>query len=178
MTTEFIEQAPVTNIPLRILLVLLMLAIIGLVFWGMRRGWKGRQSRQIDIPAPAESGPVDANYPVRASGQFIGSARGGDWLDRIAVHDLGVRSRGWANVGEAGVWFDRIGARSVFIPARTMRDVRIDRGIAGIVRERDAFVVVTWQLGDTQIDTGFRVDEQEDQVALLDGCMAVLAANA
>jgi hypothetical protein len=66
----------------------------------------------------------------------------------------------------------------VFIPAQSMRNVRIDRGIAGIVREREAFVVVTWQLGGTQIDTGFRADEREDQVELLDGCMAVLAANA
>jgi hypothetical protein len=176
--TEFIEQASVTNVPLRILLVLVMLAIIGLVLWGMRRGWKGRQSRQSDIPAPAVSGPDDADYPVRVSGQFVGSARSGDWLDRIAVHDLGVRSRCWACVGQSGVWFDRVGAQSVFIPAQSMRNVRIDRGIAGIVREREAFVVVTWQLGGTQIDTGFRADDREDQVELLDGCMAVLAANA
>ena len=178
MTSDFVEQAPVTNVPLRILLVLLVIAVVALVLWGMWRGWKGRQARQSDIPAPAATGPDDIDVALMVAGQFLGSARHGDWLDRIAVHDLGVRSRARACVSAAGVWFDRDGARSVFIPADALRDVRVDRGIAGVVRERDGVIVVTWQLGATQIDTGFRADDQEDQVALLDGCMALLAADA
>ena len=178
MTSDFVEQAPVTNLPLRILLVLVVVAVVALVLWGMWRGWKGRQARQADIPAPEVAGPEGAVYPLVVAGQFVGSARHGDWLDRIAVHDLGVRSRGWARVGAVGIWFDREGARSVFIPAQDLQDVRADRGIAGTVRERDGVIVVTWQLGATRIDTGFRADDREDQVALLDGCMALLAADA
>ncbi len=177
MTSDFVEQAPVTNVPLRVLLVLIVLAVVALVLWGMWRGWKGRQVRQMDIPAPLRAGPEGTEYSLVVAGQFLGSARHGDWLDRIAVHDLGVRSRGRACVGAAGIWFDRDGARSVFLPAQAVLDVRVDRGIAGVVRERDGVLVVTWQLGATRIDTGFRADDSEDQVALLDGCMALLVAD-
>lgn len=175
MTQDFVEQASITDVPLRIALVGVVLVVIGLVLWGMWRGWRNRQARQADIPEPAEvAAPGDA-FTIRVPGQFIGSSRHGDWLDRIAVHDLGIPSRASACVGPSGLWFDRVGARSVFVPRADVRDVRIDRGIAGRVRERDGLVVVTWALGDATIDSGFRADDHREQEALLDGCMALLA---
>lgn len=171
---EYTEQATVSNWPLRIALVLLLVALIGLALLGMRRGWLNRQRRQADIPAPMSEGASgfdvwDADVP----GVFIGTSRAGDWLDRIAVHDLGVRSRAVCHVGEGGVWFERDGARSVFIPRIHVQRIRIDRGVAGTVRSADSVVVVTWELGDVLVESGFRADVGEGQRTLLDRCRAM-----
>ncbi|MGA1480660.1 MAG: hypothetical protein ACO38N_06270, partial [Candidatus Nanopelagicales bacterium] len=51
-------SAPVTQWPLRILLVLVVLAVIALVLVGMRRGWLRRARAPQAIPAPPL--PADA----------------------------------------------------------------------------------------------------------------------
>lgn len=38
-------------------------------------------------------------------------------------------------------------------------DIRLDSRIAGKVMATDSLLVFTWQLGDVQLDTGFRGDE-------------------
>ena len=170
-TTDYTQQAEVTNWPTRIALVVIVVVLIVLALWGMRRGWRNRQRRQSWIPAPLETpAPGDLSEPVE--GLFIGSATAGDWMDRIAVHDLGVRSRAALAWGEPGVWIDRVGARSVFIPAADVIGVRLDRGIAGTVKAKDSVVVVTWRLGEAVVDTGFRADDAAGHAAVLDGLMS------
>lgn len=171
---EYTEQATVGNWPVRILLIALIVALIALAVWGMRVGWRNRQRRQADIPAPLAAG--ESGYDVwqaQAPGVFIGTSRAGDWLDRIAVHDLGVRSRATCHVGEGGVWFEREGARGVFIPRVQIVGVRIDRGVAATVRSVDSVIVVTWNLGNTTIESGFRPDAASDQRTLLDRCVTL-----
>jgi hypothetical protein len=171
--TEYVEQAQVTNWPLRILLVLVVIAIVLLVLGAMWRSWRARAARQADIPPPALAG-LDAAV-LRARGLFLGTARAGDWLDRIVVHDLGVPSRAEVQVGSAGVQFLREGARDLFIPAADMRAVRTDRGIAGVVREKEGVIVLTWQLGKEYIESGFRPDDAREREPLLDSCMALVS---
>ena len=170
-TADYTEQAEVTNWPLRILLVLVMLALIALALWGMRRGWQRRERSQADLPAPADAVPADAVLTDPVPGLFAGTGVNGDWMDRIVVHDLGVRSRGSLAWGPAGVWLAREGARSVFIPAGSIVGVRADRGVAGTVRSKDGMAVITWRLGDRVLDTGFRADAAADHASVLDGLM-------
>ena len=175
---DYTEQASVTNWPVRIAMVAGMLALIALALWGMRRGWVNRQRRQAGIPAPA-SAPVDASsFGAAVPGLFLGTGVHGDWMDRIAVHDLGIRSRATISWGADGIWFDRDGARSVVIPAEAVLSVRTDRGVAGTVRARDSVIVVTWTLGEAAVDTGFRADETADHGTVLDGLMASFARGA
>jgi hypothetical protein len=170
---QFIEQAPVTNWPLRIVLVGVVIAVIGLVCWGMWRGWKRRGARQADIPSPA---PVGAGpFAQRVSGLFLGTSRAGDWLDRIVVHGLGVPSRAHCLVGSSGIAFERTGAPDFAIPVDDLHGVRIDRGVAGMVRERNGVIVLTWQLGSAQVECGFRPDDGDQGASLLDSCMALVA---
>lgn len=167
--TEFTEQAPVTNWPLRLALVGVMVAIIALVLWAMYRGWRSRQQRQSDIPAPQlVHGDQDLDG---AAGLYLGTSIAGDWLDRIAVHGLGVRSRARVSVAPGGVVLFRDGAPAFLIPAEDIRAVRTDRGVAGTVRAKDSVIVVTWQLGEAVVDTGFRADDSADHRTLLDGLM-------
>jgi hypothetical protein len=176
-TADYVEQAEVTDWPARLGLVVVMLALIALALWAMRRGWIHRRSRQADVPAPAEVPPADAVLGEPVEGLFAGTGSTGDWMDRIAVHDLGVRSRATIAWGPEGIWLDRQGARSVFIPAADVVGVRSDRGVAGTVRSKDGMVVVTWRLGDRVLDTGFRADASADHATVLDGLVTTFATG-
>ncbi len=175
----FTEQASVTNWPARLVLVGAMFAIIALVLWAMLRGWIARQKRQADVPSPRALG--DAHDDERAeavgnspsvSGLYVGTSTAGNWLDRIAVHGLGVRGRAEARLSADGIGIRREGASSFLIPADDLRAVRTDRGVAGTVRAKDSVIVLTWQLGPRLVDTGFRADDGADHRTLLDGLMA------
>jgi len=160
-------SAPVTQWPLRILLVLIVVAVIALVLLGMRRGWVRRARAQESIPAPAV--PTEqADAWVAVPGVFVGTTAHGDWLDRIVVHDLGVRSRALVEVRSDGVAIWREGARDVFIPAADLRSAGLARGIAGKAYERDGVLVVTWELGGRLMDSGLRADTTDGQASLLD----------
>lgn len=167
-------SAPVTQWPLRILLVLVVVAVIALVLLAMRAGWRGRARRQADIaepPLPPAALAEVACGPV--TGVYLGSTQHGDWLDRIVVHDLGVRSRATVEVAAEGVALRREGARDVFIPAGSVRGAGMARGIAGKAYERDGVLVVTWDLGGRLVDTGFRADIAEEQRALRDAVLGL-----
>lgn len=166
-------SAPVTQWPLRIGLVLVVVGIIALVLLAMRRGWVRRARSQSSIPAPAIPASVSPGAAAYG-GVFLGSTSHGDWLDRIVVHDLGVRSRVEIEVDEHGVCLWRQGARDLFIPAGDLRGGQAARGIAGKAYERDGVVVITWELGGRLIDTGLRADAADDQRALLAAIMATV----
>ncbi len=185
LATVFTEQASVTNWPARIALVGVMVAIIAVVLWGMRRGWRARQRRQADIPAPEPF--VDGSHAfasdaadvggAQVAGLYLGTSAAGDWLDRIAVHGLGVRSRARVSWSRSGIGVERDGASSFFIPATAVDAVRTDRGVAGTVRAKDSVVIITWRLGAGLVESGFRADDGADHRTLLDGLMAVLPSS-
>lgn len=171
----FTEQAQVTNWPARIALVVAMIAIIAVVLWAMLRGWRARQLRQVDIPVPHAW--KDAPDSGGISGLYVGTSTVGDWLDRIAVHGLGVRSRADVVVSPSGVGIKRVGASSFFIPKADVVAVRTDRGVAGTVRAKDSVIVISWRLGAHLVDTGFRADDGADHRTLLDGLMAAFPGS-
>ena len=166
---EFTEQATVSNWPARLALVALVAGLIALALWGMRRGWQGRVARHSSMAEPsAFDAPASSGVP----GLYLGTSISGDWLDRVAVHELGVRSRASFHLVDGGVGIRRDGTRSFLIPALAVRGVRTDRGVAGTVRGKDSVIVVTWMLADDVLDTGIRADDGADHAALLDGLMA------
>lgn len=169
---EYSEQAEVTQWPARLALVVVMIALIALALWGMRRGWRARQRRQSAIPAPAASPQDPGSLSEPVAGLYLGTSRHGDWMDRIAVHGLGVRSRATIALSASGLWLDREGAPGLWIPADDVASVRSDRGVANTVRSRDSVAVVTWRLGEVLVDTGFRADATDDHLTVLDGLMA------
>ena len=168
-------SAPVTQWPLRILLVLLVLAVIALVLFGMRSGWRRRAQRQIDVPPPPLPPDAIDGASAPVAGVYLGSTHHGDWLDRIVVHDLGVRSRATAEAGPGGVALRREGARDLFMPAEWLRGAQMARGIAGKAYERDGVLVITWDLDGRLVDTGFRADVAEEQRALRDAIVGLVA---
>ncbi len=176
-------SAPVTDWPLRLLLIGAMVALIALVFLGMWRGWRRRARKQRHIPAPSPMTiPIAGNPAIDdrsiVSGVYLGSVYAGRWLDRIVVHGLGVRSRVLVVVRDDAIDFDREGAPSFSISSTDLVAVRSDRGIAGRAYERGGIAVITWRLGEQVLDTGVRADRLSDQQALVELMSGLIAANA
>jgi hypothetical protein len=168
------HSAPVTHWVGRILLTLLVLAVLSGVYWLMWRGWKNRAARQTDLPAPPSVAPEGSELGEAVEGVYASTTTHGDWLDRIAVHGLGVRSNAWVRVGSSGVLFEREAAPDVFVPAQDVESVQTAPGIAGKVTGGEGLVVLTWRLGERVLDTGFQPRAKGDRARLIDGVDALL----
>ena len=83
-------------------------------------------------------------------------------LDRVTAHGLGTRSVAAMAVTGAGVSWLRQGAPDVFAAADALVGARRADGIAGKVVPPGGIVVVTWRLGGTELDTGFRPGSAAD----------------
>ena len=147
-------------------------ALVVVALGAMRLGWRHRVAR-----SEASVGPIPAVPDVAALGEptwgpaeatYVSTTAAGDWLDRVAAHDLGVRSRADVSVHPSGVLVARTGARDVFIPAAALRDVMRSPGIAGKVVGRDGLVVLRWELDGNGLDTGLRPRHAADRATLLD----------
>jgi hypothetical protein len=157
----------VTRWGLRIALTVTVLIVIVLALFGMRRGWKNKAKRQDAIPAPATI-PADGPPVLGAGveGTYLASTTADQWLDRIVVHSFGVPSKAVVTVRADGIAWEREGEPDFFIAKSDLSAVRLDRGIAGEVYEAGSVLIVTWRLGDAVLDTGFRAQQTESQIAL------------
>lgn len=161
----------VTDWAARIGWVVGLLLFVALLYWLMREGWKWRATLQGDLPAlPAiPDGTDDTGTPgeprLALTGRYFGSTTAGQWLDRIVAHGLGTRSRAELTLTEQGVSVVRPGAADFLIPAAALRGARLDKGIAGKVLTEGGLLVITWQHGDRQLDSGFRSDHVAEHAA-------------
>ncbi|MFJ4025879.1 hypothetical protein ACIPWF_01520 [Paenarthrobacter sp. NPDC089989] len=150
-------------------LILVILAMIGL-------GWRNRLRRQSDVERLPDVPQQLAPAAVVAEGQYVATTTAGDWLDRIAVQGLGIRSNAELSIHAEGVLFDRPGAAPLFIPRAAVTDVRRDAGMAGKFVEKDGLLVISWKLGDRELDTGFRSRQSADQQLLLEALQELISA--
>jgi hypothetical protein len=150
-----------------------LLALLVLVVWAaMLAGWRrraARQVRELELPAlpstPAEPG---AALTDDADGVYVSTTTAGDWLDRVTAHGLGTRSAATMAVTAAGVSWLRQGAPDVFAAAASLRGARREPGIAGKYVPPAGLVVVTWRLGEVDLDTGFRPGSAADADRLVE----------
>jgi hypothetical protein len=162
------QSAPVTQWGSRILLTLATLALIGLGLWGMRRGWRSRAARQADIPVPPavpEQVRAAAAGSPGVPGTYVATTTSGDLLDRIVVHGLGHRGRARLVLDAEGVLVERTGEVPVWIPRDSIRAVRLGSGQPQKAYEAGGLILVAWQLGPREVETGFRADDPEQHVA-------------
>lgn len=141
--------------------VIVVIAIVALMWWG----WRNRKRRQADVPAPA---PVPARLlqsepAAAADGMYVSTVRGRDYLDRIAVHGLGLRTNARLEVHPDGVAVLREGSGNFFIPATDLVEAGLGSGMSGKFVESGGLVVVTWLLGGREVTTGFRTRAARDR---------------
>ncbi|WP_240334024.1 hypothetical protein [Rothia sp. ZJ932] len=153
----------------RLILTLICIGIVIAVFSLMWLGWRNRQRRQENLPTLAV---VPAGYDQRAStigvpGTYVATTVMGDWLDRVAVHSLGVKAKATVLVYEDALIISREGAHDLFIPVTDIIAVRTEAGMSGKFVEKDGLVMVSWQHGQAKLDTGFRTQFAEHKPMLL-----------
>ncbi|MFJ1750267.1 hypothetical protein ACIOJD_29090 [Streptomyces sp. NPDC088116] len=159
------KSADVTDWAARIGWVVGLLLFIAFVYWLMRQGWKWRGSLQSGLPELPAAPEAPGEARLRMAGRYHGSTTAGQWLDRIVAQGLGSRSKVELTLTDAGLDVVRPGANDFFIPAAQLREARLDKGIAGKVLAEGGLLIVTWQHGDTLLDSGFRSDHSAEHTA-------------
>lgn len=150
----------------RTLLVLALIAFVAIALLGMRSAWTRRLREQAHIAEPHALAAADA-VAGPWSGTYLGAVFAERWLDRVTVHTLGARGVAEVSLTIDGVNISRSGERSFSIPKADVVAVRADKGLAGRAYEDGGIVVITFRLGDTPVDIGFRFPSTEDHLAAL-----------
>lgn len=152
--------------------VLLLAAVFAAVLAAMYLGWRRRGRSQSHLPSPllgrslaeleedAEHGPVDAVY--------VDTVLADQPLERVVAHGLGTRAPARVTLTTGGSWhIERRGAASLTIPSTAIDSTGAAPGIAGKFIGGDGLLVIRWQLGDQQLDTGLRLAHRADHDLLL-----------
>ena len=160
----------------KILPGLAMLAVAGVVFVLIAVGWRNRLRRQSDVEQLPQVPAAPGEPTAAAEGQYVATTTAGDWLDRIAVHGLGIRTNATLEVYPHGVLYERSGAPALYIPAASLTDVRQDNGMAGKFVEKDGLLVIAWTHGSHELDTGFRTRRAADKDVLYQALQELISS--
>lgn len=160
----------------KILPGLAMLAVIAVVFVLLAIGWRSRLRRQSDVEQLPPVPEVPGEPLASVEGQYVATTTAGDWLDRIAVHGLGIRTTSTLEVYRHGVLFDRSGAPALYIPAASLTGVRQDSGMAGKFVEKDGLLVLAWVHGSHELDSGFRTRRAADKHKLFEALQELISS--
>src|SRR6476620_10658247 len=96
-------------------------------------------------------------------GLYVGSTLAPSWQDRIAVGDLGYRTKAVLTRYPEGIMLQRSGGHPIWIPDESITAIRTERGIAGKALTHQGILAIRWRLpSGTEIDTGFRGDNRTD----------------
>ena len=151
----------------RTALTLGMLLLVGLLYLLMLKGWRSRQRRQGDLPPPPAPPEVRGQTLVGATaGLFVGTTFADDWLDRVAVHDLGHRAAGWLVVATDGVHVEREGLPDLYLPYDRIESVSTGDALAGKFIGQDGLLLLDWRLGGRLLTSAFRADDHAQHPAL------------
>lgn len=131
----------------------------------MIRGWRHRGERQAELigTLPARPDILSAAIVAPTPGLYVGSTLTPHWHDRIAVGDLGYRSKAVLTRYPEGIMLQRSGASPIWIPHESITAIRTERGMVGKVGPRGGILAIRWRLpSGTEINTGFRGDDRDD----------------
>lgn len=142
----------------RVVPTLIIVGIILLAIVGMYLGWRAlvRKSAAFEAPAPVPD-TVGEQLAV-AGGLYVATTLAGKPLERVAAHGLGFRARATVMVSRAGITVELTGRAEFFIARAALLEIATATWAIDKAVEPEGLVVVTWKLGDTQVDSYFRID--------------------
>ena len=113
-----------------LIMAAVLAVVIGLVVQAIVRGWRHRAERQVELigdlpPVPDTVGQV---IVPATKGLYVGSTLAPSWQDRIAVGDLGYRTKAVLTRYPEGIMLQRSGARPIWIPDEAITAIRTERG--------------------------------------------------
>ena len=148
-----------------LILAVLVVLLIAFLIRQMLRGWLHRAQRQAELigSLPPLPDTVGSAIVPATRGLYVGSTIAPSWQDRIAVGDLGFRSKAVLTRYPEGIMVQRSGAGPIWIPDESITAIRTERGIAGKALTHDGILAIRWKLpSGTEIDTGFRGDDRRE----------------
>ncbi|MDT5201995.1 MAG: hypothetical protein QOH34_3517, partial [Mycobacterium sp.] len=112
----------VTSLIIAGLLALLIAFIIQL----MMRGWRERAGRQAELIGTLPPIPETVGSPIVAPtrGVYVGCTIAPSWHERVAVGDLGYRSKAVLTRYPEGIMVQRSGASPIWIPQESITAIR------------------------------------------------------
>jgi hypothetical protein len=151
-----------------------LVVLIAAVFQLMMRGWRRRGQRQAALIGTLPGVPDTIGSAIVATrGMYEGCTLAPHWHERVAVGDLGYRSKAVLTRYPEGIMVQRIGADPIWIPQESITAIRTERGLmgsgAGKVAAGDGILVIRWRPpSGTEIDTGFRGNDRCEYVGWLE----------
>jgi hypothetical protein len=169
-----------------LIMAALLAVVIALVIRLMMRGWRERARRQAAMIGTLPPVPETVGSPIVAPtrGVYVGCTLAPDWHDRVAVGDLGYRSKAVLTRYPEGIMVQRSGASPIWIPQETITAIRTERGMVGKVvppglnsrraardgrgepgsaASHDGILAIRWRLpSGTEIDLGFRGNDRSE----------------
>ena len=144
-----------------------MLAVAVVLLVLVAVGWRQPAQAPAGI-APLPPIPADTANPTGYyEGMYVVTTTAGDWLDRVAVHGLGVRTKAALRTYPHGVLIDAARLhRPLHSGRKHLRCAHRERHggqVRGIRRARRDH----WKLGERDVDTAFRTRHAADKQPLL-----------
>jgi hypothetical protein len=160
----------------RLVLTLGTLAFAVVVYAAMLRGWRSRQRRQADLPAPPTPVGDAAVLAGRVPGLFVGTTGADHWLDRVNVHHLSTRAAASVTVAQDGVHVERAGLPELFVPWSSIERADVETALGGKVVST-GMLLITWRLGERVLRTAFRADDRAQHALLLEAISTTVEAQ-
>jgi hypothetical protein len=137
----------------------------------MMRGWRNRAQRQAELIGVLPELPdVVGSASITTRGLYCGCTLAPNWNDRVAVGDLGFRSKAVLTRHPEGILLERVRARPIWIAQESISAIRTERGVAGKVGPRNGILVIRWRLpSEVEVDTGFRARNRDEYDGWLAG---------
>jgi hypothetical protein len=148
-----------------LIIAALLAVMVAFFIRQMLRGWLHRAQRQAEMigALPPLPDTVGSAIVPATKGLYVGSTIAPSWQDRIAVGDLGFRSKAVLTRYPEGIMLQRTGTGPIWIPEESITAIRTERGIAGKALTHDGILAIRWRLpSGTEIDTGFRGDDRRE----------------
>ena len=126
-------------------------------------GWRARRRRQSSFEAPHRV-PETLSAPGYLTEAIAhATTLAGQPLERVSAHGLGFRSRIQLGVHDEGVVLAIPGDEPILVPAADI--IGVGRGTWTIDKavEPDGLTVLSWRLGDTEVDTWLRLPARDDR---------------
>jgi hypothetical protein len=146
-----------------LIMAALLAVLIAFVIQLMMRGWRARARRQAALIGALPPVPETVGSPIVAPtrGVYVGCTLAPSWHDRVAVADLGYRSKAVLTRYPEGIMVQRSGASPIWIPQESITAIRTERGMVGKVATHEGILAIRWRLpSGTEIDLGFRGNDR------------------
>ena len=161
-SNPFGEPAP-SQWARRVPLTLLVVGVVVLLTWLCARGYARRAASQSDLPPPpAPPASTGAELLPALRVRYLGTSLAGQWLERVAAHGLGLPSEGTVRLVADGVVLERTGSLPVLLPAASLTGARLEPGFLGRVVGTGGVLVLSWRLGERELDTGVRAEDRAE----------------